>query len=281
MEPSKQELLRLAIVQFNASPVPNENLAEISHWASLAAHNGANLAVFPEFCTCLGGLSATRRSAFEPSDAIRVLGNIARTSGIPCVFGGITISEGSLFRNRTLVFDATGHLQASYDKQRLFPARQRHEDDMCETALYTPGTTPCTFTLFGWRIALLTCFDIRFPELSYACTGCDLLLCPAAFTRSTGRQHWAALLKARAIELQAWTAGIDQCGENRQTGLPLFGGSLLFTPAGELPTLHILQRNGTPFPSPEDYHDSPALLLANLSYEHIEKIRALLPMRPG
>jgi nitrilase len=79
------------------------------------------------------------------------------------------------------------------------------------------------------------CYDLRFPELyrQHARAGADLLLVPSAFTCSTGQAHWEVLLRARAIENQAYVLAPAQGGEH-ETGRRTWGHSMLIDPWGEV-----------------------------------------------
>ena len=65
-----------------------------------------------------------------------------------------------------------------------------------------------------WRLGLSVCYDLRFPELyrMLSAQGADLLLVPSAFTYTTGQAHWEILLRARAIENQAYVLAPGQGG---------------------------------------------------------------------
>jgi nitrilase len=88
------------------------------------------------------------------------------------------------------------------------------------------------------KIGLSVCYDLRFPELyrKMADAGADILSVPAAFTAYTGRAHWEVLLRARAIENQAYAFAPAQVGrigpaeENRVA----YGHALVADPWGEV-----------------------------------------------
>ena len=93
-------------------------------------------------------------------------------------------------------------------------------------------------TGLGVRLGLSVCYDLRFPELyrRLAEQGADILSVPAAFTAYTGRAHWEVLLRARAVENQAYAFAPAQAGrigppkENRQA----HGHALIVDPWGEV-----------------------------------------------
>jgi len=68
--------------------------------------------------------------------------------------------------------------------------------------------------LLGTHIQLLTCYDMRFPEVSLTLRhqGADILTFPSAFAVRTGAAHWSTLLQARAIDTQCWVLAAAQVG---------------------------------------------------------------------
>ena len=116
-------------------------------------------------------------------------------------------------------------------------SRARTSSDLAFAWAFSPWTWSRAETL---RLGLSICYDLRFPELYRQLwrAGADALLVPAAFTAHTGRAHWHVLLRARAIENQAYVIAAAQVGrhnEKRET----FGHSLAIDPwglvGGELP----------------------------------------------
>ena len=88
--------------------------------------------------------------------------------------------------------------------------------------------------LSGLPIGLSVCYDLRFPELYRALeqAGALVLTVPAAFTLITGMAHWEPLLRARAIENQAFVLAADQHGDPGGYGIPRFGHSMIIDPWG-------------------------------------------------
>jgi deaminated glutathione amidase len=84
-------------------------------------------------------------------------------------------------------------------------------------------------------LGLTVCYDLRFPELYriLAIKGARVLTLPAAFTKVTGQAHWEILLRARAIENQAFVVAADQIG-NHPPDKQSFGGSMIVDPWGEI-----------------------------------------------
>ena len=66
------------------------------------------------------------------------------------------------------------------------------------------------------RVGCAICYDVRFPELFLALrrAGAELIFLPSAFTVQTGKDHWEALIRARAIETQCWFAAPATWGKH-------------------------------------------------------------------
>ena len=85
------------------------------------------------------------------------------------------------------------------------------------------------------NLGLSICYDLRFPELYRALVeqGAELITIPAAFTLDTGKDHWHALVRARAIETQTWVLAPGQWGRHGDRGIRRsYGHSLIVDPWG-------------------------------------------------
>jgi deaminated glutathione amidase len=85
------------------------------------------------------------------------------------------------------------------------------------------------------RVGLMICFDLRFPEISIGLRrrGATLLTYPSAFTVPTGRAHWMALLRARAIENQCYVIAAAQAGAHNEKRRS-YGHGIVIDPWGEV-----------------------------------------------
>ena len=143
------------------------------------------------------------------------------------VLGGVVSSgPGGLPRNEAVAFSPQGGLLTRYAKQQPFsPAG--------EAKLFEAGDRSQVFDWAGLRIAPFVCYDLRFPELFREAVdlGAELLVVIANWP-SRRASHWVALLRARAIENQAYMLGVNRCGSDPQFTYP--GRSLLVDPQGEI-----------------------------------------------
>jgi predicted amidohydrolase len=136
--------------------------------------------------------------------------------------------EGPRFRNAILVLAPDGSLAARYRK--VHPFSYGGEDK-----LFAGGREVVTFELDGWVVQPTVCYDLRFPELyrSGSTRGTHLILVQANWPEAR-QAHWETLLKARAIENQAYVAGVNCIGT--QGTLNYAGGSMVVHPKGEAMT---------------------------------------------
>ncbi|NLZ62198.1 MAG: carbon-nitrogen hydrolase family protein [Lentisphaerae bacterium] len=259
--------LSLALLQTCASPDLQENLQALDRVLDSFLQEPPDLLVLPEYSLCLGSFASMGRAARSQEEWQALLAGRSRRLGSALLFAGLPLSEDGAVYNSTLVFGPAGENLARYDKHHLFRWSQGG-NAVDEGSFFRPGTMPPTVLHWqGWKIALVTCFDLRFPAFwQTARPRPDLFLCPAAFTDITGQAHWRPLLQARAIENLAWVAGVGLGGENQETGLALHGNSCVFDPWGEL-CADSRQR------------DSAVVRLA-LALDRVSECRRRLPLQP-
>lgn len=240
--------MKVAALQMVSAPELATNLDTARALLAEAAAAGAEMALLPEHFALLGHRDTDKLALAEPApgaDGRPTGGPLQRCLAEAAVQHGLWVAGGSIplatpdpqrVFNSTLVFAPTGRCVARYDKLHLFNFSngQEHYD---EATVLQAGTAPVAFELpsrdgHRWRVGLSICYDLRFPEL-YRALQADLLLVPSAFTWTTGEQHWEVLLRARAIENQAYVLAAAQGGWHGN-GRRTWGHSLLADPWGEV-----------------------------------------------
>jgi deaminated glutathione amidase len=225
--------MRVALCQIPVSSQPTVNLSRIESALISAREQASDLAVFPE--GSLVRFSADLRAAAEPLDGpfCTGLSRAARDSGVALIAGVFEPAHDNLVYNTTVAFDATGQLVAAYRKIHLFDALGHRESETV-----APGSEVVLAEIAGLKVGVLTCYDVRFPELARALTvlGADLIAIPSAWAAGLFKEeHWVTLVRARAIENTIWVAAAGQVPDPREpdTRAPTgVGRSLLVDPMG-------------------------------------------------
>jgi len=204
-----------------------------------AADRGATLIGLPEMWEHIG--PAREKHAFAgPVEGAQLarLRDLAARRGVWCVAGSIAelAPDGRVYNTSALI-SPKGQIAAAYRKLHLFDVDIPDGARYRESEQVAPGDAvpPAVETPLGVKIGLSICYDLRFPEL-YRKLGADLIAVPSAFTAYTGRAHWEVLVRARAIENQAFVLAPAQVGrigpaaENRFA----FGHACIVDPWGEV-----------------------------------------------
>ena len=230
--------MRAAAVQLNSTEDKDRNLAAADRLTREAASEGAELVVLPEKFNVLGTPDDYRRGA-EALDGPTIgwASNSARELGIDLVAGSIVERrEGrDKLSNTSVHVGPDGEVKAVYRKIHMFDVvvgGQTYRESETEEA---GDDVVLSETAEGVPLGLTVCYDLRFPELFriLAVKGARILSVPAAFTKVTGQAHWDVLIRARAIENQAFVVAADQTGTH-PPDKESFGGSIIVDPWGEV-----------------------------------------------
>ena len=214
--------MRAAAIQLNSTGDKARNVETAERLVRAAAADGAELVVLPEKWNLLGDSAALSQGA-EPLDgpttsACALLGPRARHSpgGRQHRRAESTTPEKP-FNTSTLI-GPDGELEARYRKIHMFDvdvggvAYRESEHEEPGEEIVTAGLGGA---LEGVTLGMSVCYDLRFPELYriLAVRGARVITVPSAFTLDTGKDHWEVLLRARAIENQAFVVAPNQIGE--------------------------------------------------------------------
>jgi predicted amidohydrolase len=167
---------------------------------------------------------------------------MAREWRVWIVAGGMPEASGDPARpfNTSLLVAPDGRVVARYRKIHLFDVDLADGTKHLESGATSPGTGPviAEVTPSGGapvKLGMTVCYDVRFPELYRALVGggARIVTVPAAFTVTTGRDHWHVLLRARAIENQVFVLAPAQHGKHPK-GRSTYGKSLIVDPWGDV-----------------------------------------------
>lgn len=229
------------------------NLARLRVAAGQAAAQKADLLVFPEMYASGYNIGAARAAELAQESGAGIAGKVAeaaREFGLGILYGYPERNPAGKPYNSVQLIDRQGRRRANYRKTHLYGALDQSQ--------FSPSDEPsAVFELEGWKIGLLICFDVEFPETvrRLAREGADLVLVPTAnmhpyeFVAST-------LVPSRAYENQVFLAYANY--EGTEGGLQYVGSSSVVAPDGR----SIAQ--GVP---------STQLLVADLDRAELDRVR--------
>lgn len=255
-----------AVVQLNTTPELETSLELATTLTRDAAQHGARFITLPENAPCLGP-DGGYPSITQPLDGpiVSRFQTLARDLNVAILLGSFaeTCPDPNKFYNTSVLIDPSGQRCASYRKIHLFDVETPNGQRLLESAIMLPGQHPTLAELGPWRIGLTICYDLRFPELfrHLVDQGAHLFCVPSAFTAETGRDHWLPLLRARAIENQAFVVAPNQVGlhfAQRRS----YGRSAIIDPWGTVLAT---------------CPDRPSIALASLDLDALHDLRTRFP----
>jgi predicted amidohydrolase len=260
--------VRAAAVQLNSTQYKEGNLAAADRQTRDAAADGATLVVLPEKFNVLGDpevLEAGAETLGGPT--LGWARETARELRIDLVAGSIVERrEGhAKLANTSVHVGPDGGVRGVYRKIHMFDVVVGGTEYR-ESESEEPGNEIVASEARDARLGLTVCYDLRFPELYriLAVEGARVLTVPAAFTRTTGEAgHWDTLLRARAIENQAFVVAAGQVG-HAPPSYESYGASQIVDPWGE-----VLARAGA--------GAGECFVAADLDLAHQDEVRASLP----
>lgn len=211
----------LAFGQMTAGGDVDKNVAACGGLVADARARGAALLVLPECFAFMGAHDDDTSKVAEPLegalfDRYRAL---ARDAGLWVCFGGFPErADATHHHNAHVVVDDQGGIRAVYRKIHLFDVTLPSGALYHESRHTLPGDALVVVDSPVGKLGLSVCYDLRFPELYRALAerGAEVLLVPAAFTLATGKEHWEALLRARAIENACYVVAAAQTGRHNE-----------------------------------------------------------------
>ncbi|WP_407560023.1 carbon-nitrogen hydrolase family protein [Streptomyces sp. 184] len=220
------------VAQFAATTDKAANLGTAAGLVATAAARGSDLVVLPENAMYANpDPQAETAAAAEAVDGpfATAIAALAKEHGIAVVAGMTEAAPGGAGKpsNTVLAVDRTGEQFGVYRKVHLYDAFGYRESDRIQPQ----PAKALTFTLDGLTVGVMTCYDLRFPEMArfLVDAGAEAIAVPAAWVAGPAKEdHWTTLLRARAIENTVYVLG---CG---QTGPTWCGQSAIVDPMGQL-----------------------------------------------
>lgn len=254
--------LNIVLIQTASALEPGDNRERLASSLELLAAGSdpmPELVVFPEAFQRDFGQPGSDISAYAEEldgDFVRKVGELASKHGTTVVAGMFERSEDPERPYNTLVVVDRDGLRATYRKIHLYDSFGYRESER----LLAGRIEPVLVDVGGFRVGLMTCYDLRFPELSRRLTeqGAELLVVPAAWVAGPRKvDHWRTLVTARAIENTAYVAAAGQPGPRYA------GNSMVVSPMGDLCS--------------EPAGEDEAIVRATISREVLEESRTQNP----
>ncbi|MBU8579972.1 carbon-nitrogen hydrolase family protein [Brevibacterium luteolum] len=220
--------IRVSVAQYAAGQDVDENL-QVATKLIKAAGKQADLVVLPENAMYADPTKKDpERSHHEAFDGsfVTSLSKTASSAGVDVVVGITETSDQDRPFNTLVHINAVGETAGVYRKIHLYDAFGYRESDKIVPA---DITEPYVFELNGVHVGLLTCYDLRFPEITRWVVngGADVVALPAAWAVGPAKElHWETLIRARAIENTIYFAA------SGQTGPHCTGQSMIADPMG-------------------------------------------------
>jgi predicted amidohydrolase len=259
---------KVGVVQMTSTADVEANLQAVERQVGFAASDGATLVVVPE-CFAYLGPEAGKLEIAEPlphgGPILERCRALARSKNVELVLGGFWEKGDSAnkVKNACVHLDAKGEVRAIYRKIHMFDVDLPDGTVLRESDTVEPGKEiVATDTSFG-KLGLSVCYDLRFPELYRGLVdrGAIALAIPAAFTLTTGKDHWHVLLRARAIEAQSYVLAAAQTGHHYGKRNS-YGHALICDPWGTIVA---------------ECADGEGVAVAWIEPERVDKARAALP----
>jgi predicted amidohydrolase len=226
----------IAAVQMTSGAEKAKNLDAAVRLIRKAAARGATFVGLPENFAWMGPEPERLANAEAlTGPTLSGLAALARELKLTLLAGSVLEpggSDGRLF-NTSVLFGPDGGTLGTYRKIHLFDVEVGDGQTYRESAHVAPGAEVVTVDSPVGKVGLSVCYDLRFPELyrRHADAGAVLLTVPAAFTLATGKDHWEVLLRARAIENQAYVIAPAQQGKHPKDRMT-WGHAMVIDPWG-------------------------------------------------
>lgn len=223
---------KVAALQMCSGVDVSRNMHAMGVLIESAARRGAKLVVTPEGATYMGPKVVQSLAVEDLAQPGVVLTQLRAQAAqleidlLACVWLAADVTD-KVF-NALVHISPSGEIGAVYKKIHLFDALLEDGNTYDESNKIVAGKDVLTVDTACGKVGLSICYDVRFPELyrKLSSQGADILVVPAAFTVMTGKDHWHTLLRARAIENQAYVIAPAQVGTHYRSRAS-FGHTLI------------------------------------------------------
>jgi len=231
-------MFKVSCIQICSGKDSKKNLGFIKKLILKAIKQKSDFIITPENSSVFG---LSKKDLFKTATSmqkdfyLKEIKKIARQYKKWILIGSVLIKEKNKIRNRSVLVNSIGKIQAYYDKIHMYDAVLNKKEKYFESKTFTPGKLIKTTNLPWGKLGLSICYDVRFPKMyrKLSKNGSLFISVPSAFTKTTGEKHWHSLLKARAIENFCYIFAPAQHGTHFN-GRKTFGHSLIISPDGKI-----------------------------------------------
>jgi nitrilase len=266
--------MRVSLIQMHSVNDKPRNIAEARRLMERAiVEERPDFLVLPEHFDWHGGTVAAKLAAGETvpgGPAYAMCQAFAREHRVWVHAGSLyeAIAGEARLHNTTVVFDRAGREVARYRKIHMFDITGPDGAQYKESATNKPGDQIVVYDCEGVKVGCAICYDLRFPELFQELVrrGAQVIAMPSCFTLQTGKDHWEALCRARAIETQTYFLACDMWGSHVAPDgktRSAYGHSMIVDPWG-----HVIARAS----------DGVGIISAQLDRARVEKTRRDIPL---
>lgn len=227
--------MKLSLIQFTIENNINDNFVKIKKLLDESLTSRPDFILLPE---CFLFLSSDHQEVIDNaidfnSDYLSFFKSFCKKNSVLLLLGSIAIKENNKLYNCSILIDSTGVIISIYKKIHMFDVILKNGEEYKESDLFESGKVIQLIKLKHFMLGHAICYDLRFPKLfrALAKNGAQLIVLPSAFTKTTGKDHWHTLVRARAIENGIFIVAPNACGTNRDHR-STFGHSLVVGPWG-------------------------------------------------
>ena len=232
-------MFKVSCIQICSSSNIKDNIKKILYYIGISIKEKSDLILTPETCSIMSGDKKElikKAKIMDEDELFLQIKEISQKYKKWILIGSIIVkNKRDNLINRSILINPKGKVEKFYDKIHMFDVILSDKEKYSESKYFVPGNKIEIADLPWGRLGMSICYDIRFPAMyrSMSQSGAKFFSVPSAFTFTTGKKHWHALLKARAIENFCYIFAPAQSGIN-YPGRKTFGHSLIVSPDGEI-----------------------------------------------
>jgi len=230
--------MKVACIQLSTNESIDLNYKKIIYFIEEAIKNKADFIVTPEASSIL---TDDKKVLFHKSytmfndPLVKKVQQISKKNKKWILLGSLFIKDKKKLKNRSILISSNGSIKEYYDKINMFDVSISKSEKYNESAIFTAGNKLKYAKLPWGNLGMTICYDIRFPELfrKLSKKKLNFISVPSAFTYFTGKKHWLALLRARAIENFCYIFAPNQFGWNTKKR-KTYGHTAIISPDGKV-----------------------------------------------